>query len=100
MRARPEGAAMRMSLGQSSGSARMGRRRVVGAVVVSLILAACQEQPTSPAATDGSTEQVTDFEVTPEAVAAAQDARIVGMHKLATVAARHEAAANFSASAA
>jgi hypothetical protein len=89
---------MRIARGQSSGFPRMGRRRVASAVLVSLLLAACQEQPTSPAASDGSTEQVTDFQVTPEGVAAAQDAKIVGMHKLATVAARHEAAAAFNAS--
>jgi hypothetical protein len=91
---------MRIARGQSSDFPRTGRRRIVVAVAVSLMLAACQEQPTSPAAGDGSTEQVTDFEVTPEGAAAAQDARIVGMHKLATVSARHEAAAGFSASAA
>src|SRR3954447_25584661 len=100
MRPEPEGAAMQILLGQSSGSLRIGRRRVAGGVVSLLLLAACQEQPTSPAASDGTTEQVTDFEVTPEGAAAARDAQIVGMHKLASVAARHEAAAGFSASAA
>src|SRR3954453_19363084 len=81
MRARPEGASMRISLGQSSGSPRIGGGRGGGALFISFLLAACQEQPTSPATTDGTTEQVTDFEVTPEGMAAAQDARIGGSNR-------------------
>ena len=67
-------------------------RLVAGAAIV---LTACQDR-TAPIV-DASTEQPTEFTLTPEGALAAQSATIVGMHKLPIVSLRTVPQAAFSA---
>jgi hypothetical protein len=70
-----------------------------GLVLLGLVsLAGCESQPTEPASRDDFSEEIVDFELTPEGASAAQGATMVGMHKLPTVALRARADEHFSAS--
>jgi hypothetical protein len=69
---------------------------LLSAAMIVMAAAACQEQPTSPATNDSS-EPVIDFELTPRGAAAAQNAKMVGTHKLATVVGRQQSATRLNA---
>jgi len=84
-----------------STNARAGLRAWNTAVLVALTglsLAACQQdQPTSPTIADDNDATI-DFTVTPEAVAAAKTAVMVGHHKLPTIPLRQESLSRINAS--
>ena len=78
-----------------------GLRALSGAllVVAAMGLTACeQDQPTSPALGGDSADEIIDFKLTPEGATAAQNAALVGTHKLPTIPLRQEALSKFSAS--
>jgi hypothetical protein len=69
------------------------------AAVTGLALAGCQQdQPTGPVADANGGDDMIDFSVTPEAVAAAKASVMVGTHKLPTIALRQQATSKMSAS--
>jgi hypothetical protein len=75
------------------------RIRVLLAAVAGIGLAACQQdQPTSPSAPQVGNDDMIEFSITPEAIAAAKSAVLVGTHKLPTVPLRQESISKISAS--
>jgi hypothetical protein len=60
------------------------------------ILTGCQDGATSPDVSDDTGEEIIDFEITAEGTAAAQGAKLLGSHKLATLPLRQQAAVSFN----
>jgi hypothetical protein len=65
--------------------------------LVALSLAACRDAPTAPLADGSDNDPITEFTLAPGADAAAKSAKLVGMHKLATLPNRVLTEPSFSA---
>jgi hypothetical protein len=92
-----QGAAMRIRVRRRLRDAVRAWDKAALLAITGFILAGCQDQPTSPVATDGAAEPIIDFELTPEGARAAEGADLVGMHKLATIPLRMESVRMLSA---
>ncbi len=66
------------------------------AALSGFVLSACQDSATTPSPADDPTEEVMEFEATPEGVAEAQGATMKGLHKLPIIPLREKISVNFS----